>query len=72
MNKKAPTQTFPIFVVSTLDYAIRKRLIVKMKKYILFLLLSASAFIPVIGPFLSIGLGAIDASGGFDSVYDGF
>jgi len=43
-----------------------------MKKYILFLLLSASAFIPVIGPFLSIGLGAIDASGGFDSVYDGF
>ena len=32
----------------------------------------ASNAIPVVGPVLSIGLGAIDAAGGFDGVYNYF
>lgn len=35
-------------------------------------IITASAFIPVVGPFISIGLGVADSFGAFDSVYNSF
>ena len=35
-------------------------------------LITASAFIPVVGPFLSIGLGIADSMGAFDGLYNSF
>ena len=32
-------------------------------------IIAATAFIPIVGPVLSIGLGAVDAAGGFDGIY---
>lgn len=35
-------------------------------------IITASAFIPVVGPFVSIGLGVADSFGAFDSIYNSF
>ncbi|SFO39945.1 hypothetical protein SAMN05421741_1513 [Paenimyroides ummariense] len=35
-------------------------------------IITASAFIPVVGPFISIGLGVADSFGAFDSIYNSF
>jgi uncharacterized membrane protein len=35
-------------------------------------IITASAFIPVVGPFISIGLGIADSYGAFDGVYGYF
>ncbi len=35
-------------------------------------LITGSAFIPVVGPFLSVGLGVLDGVGAFDGVYEKF
>jgi hypothetical protein len=35
-------------------------------------LITGSAFIPVIGPFISIGLGIADSFGAFDGIYNSF
>jgi hypothetical protein len=35
-------------------------------------MITASAFIPVVGPFISISLGIADSYGAFDSVYNSF
>jgi hypothetical protein len=34
------------------------------------LFITATAFIPVAGPFISIGLGIADSMGAFDGLYD--
>jgi hypothetical protein len=34
--------------------------------------ITGSAFIPVVGPFISIGLGVADSLGAFDGIYNSF
>ncbi len=35
-------------------------------------IIAGTAFIPVVGPFISIGLGVADSFGAFDSIYNSF
>lgn len=36
------------------------------------IIITATVFIPVVGPFISVGLGLLDGAGAFDGIYKSF